>query len=255
MAHWSPRGRRIAIFCCDNGMIAHIINPGTRRLRERPNRSPRLELHCGGAWSINGRLACEGFGITNPRLNGVYSVRSRDGRGLRRVTYNPGGDDIPGDYSPNGKRLVFLRMNEQGVVGLFVARAGGSRTPHDAAGLRDRRRLGRKLVATRQQDPLRHGSRAEHASLALDRARRRQPLAPGSRHAGVWRPDRNADGDALLSAGMVTERPANRLRPHQPQRHVRDLHRRRGRTWSCEGDEIRTSLPARLGASSVIARR
>jgi TolB protein len=49
--------------------------------------------------------------------------RSSDGGGLTRITSNPGGDDIPGDYSPDGKRLVFARTDQDGRVGIFAARA------------------------------------------------------------------------------------------------------------------------------------
>jgi Tol biopolymer transport system component len=57
-------------------------------------------------------LACEGFGQTDPSLNGVYTLRSSDGGDLQRVTYDPNGDDAPSDYSPNGKRLVITRAKE-----------------------------------------------------------------------------------------------------------------------------------------------
>src|SRR3954452_3995354 len=130
LPHWAPWGRRIAIFCCDNGMVAHIISPDTKRFHQLPNHYPALELHCGFSWSRDGRLACEAFGVTDPRLTGIYSIRSRDGRGLRRITTNPGGDDIPGDYSPDGHRLVFIRMNQDGdIAGLFV-KTLGARSAH-----------------------------------------------------------------------------------------------------------------------------
>jgi hypothetical protein len=128
MAHWSPDATRIAIFCCDDGMIAHIVNPRTGAFRELPNPDPNLEMHCGFAWSPDGRrLACETFGVTDPALTGIYSVRSSDGRGLARITTNPGGDDIPGDYSPDGRRMVFLRLDANGPVGIFVTRVDGTR--------------------------------------------------------------------------------------------------------------------------------
>jgi WD40-like Beta Propeller Repeat len=160
--HWAPSGRRIAIFCCDNGMVAHIISPGTKRFHQLPNHYPALELHCGFSWSRDGRLACEGFGVTDPSLTGIYSIRARDGRGLQRITTNPGGDDIPGDYSPDGHRMVFIRMNGNGdTVGLFVKTLGGGHahriTPHGMPPLTDSRGswspYGDKIVFTTQTAP------------------------------------------------------------------------------------------------------
>ena len=167
LAHWAPWGRQIAIFCCDDGMVAHIINPDTKRFRELPNHYPALELHCGFSWSRDGRLACEAFGVTDPRLTGIYSMRSRDGRGLRRITTNPGGDDIPGDYSPNGRSLVFIRMNQRGnIAGLFVKTLGIGRahriTPPGFLTLADSRGSwspqGNKIVFATQTTPNRQPS-------------------------------------------------------------------------------------------------
>ena len=43
---------------------------------------------------------------------GVFTMRSSDGGDITRLTTNPyGGHDIPGDYSPDGSRLLFLREN------------------------------------------------------------------------------------------------------------------------------------------------
>lgn len=46
----------------------------------------------------------------------MYTIRAADGRGLRRLTFNPypprgdfGAGDIPGDFSPDGTRFVFMR--------------------------------------------------------------------------------------------------------------------------------------------------
>jgi Tol biopolymer transport system component len=124
--HWSPDGSEVSIFCCDDGMAAHIVNPDTGSFRELAPPDPTLETHC-GQWSPDAqRLACETFGVTDPTLNGVYSIRSSDGGGLAQITSNPGGDDIPGDYSPDGKRLVFVRSDENGPVGIFETRLNGS---------------------------------------------------------------------------------------------------------------------------------
>jgi Tol biopolymer transport system component len=124
--HWSPDGSEVSIFCCDDGMAAHIVDPDTGSFRELAPPDPTLETHC-GQWAPDGqRLACESFGVTDPSRNGIYSIRSSDGGGLARITSNPGGDDIPGDYSPDGKRLVFVRSDENGPVGIFVTRLNGS---------------------------------------------------------------------------------------------------------------------------------
>ena len=101
---WSPDGTKIAMFGgyldFDTGDITDLGLPF--------DRYPDLALFC-GVWSPNGaRLACEGFGQTDGSLNGVYTIRSSDGRDLQRVT-TAEFDDCPADYSPNGKRLLVSR--------------------------------------------------------------------------------------------------------------------------------------------------
>lgn len=125
--HWSPDGSQISIFCCDDGMAAHIVDPDTGDFRELAPPDPTLEVHC-GQWSADGqRLACESFGLTDPRRTGVWTIRSTDGGGLTQITSNPGGDDIPGDFSPDGKRLVLVRSGANGQpVGIFVVKVNGS---------------------------------------------------------------------------------------------------------------------------------
>jgi Tol biopolymer transport system component len=53
---------------------------------------------------------------------------------LTRMTSNPGGDDQPGDYSPNGKRLVFARFDHptdpDGLFTVKVERTGCARSRH-----------------------------------------------------------------------------------------------------------------------------
>ena len=127
---WSPDGTEVSIFCCDNGMAAHFVDGATGELRELAPPDPALETHCGGGWSPDGeRLACEVFGVDDPSLNGVYSIRTSDGGDLTRITSNPGGDDTPfGGYSPDGSRVVFVRFVEGGEppVGIFVVNIDGT---------------------------------------------------------------------------------------------------------------------------------
>jgi TolB protein len=129
---WSPDGTLIAAACA--GALAPrssaaIIN-GDGSYRVLPRTDPdRLETHC-PVWSPDAaRLACEGCGETDPSLNGVYTIRTSDGGGLTRVTSNPGGADIPGDYSPNGKRRVLGRVDstDPASVGLYVVRLSDNR--------------------------------------------------------------------------------------------------------------------------------
>jgi Tol biopolymer transport system component len=109
---WSPEGTRITLFGELGELLYNVDNGSSVDLGLPGNLYPDLLLFC-GVWSPNGaRLACEGFGQTDPSLNGVYTLRSSDGGDLQRVTYDPNGDDAPSDYSPNGNRLVITRANE-----------------------------------------------------------------------------------------------------------------------------------------------
>ena len=113
VGEWSPDGRRIPLFLQPGPELLFDVDTGGSVDFGLPfDRYPDLALFC-GAWSPDGaRLACEGFGQTDPSLNGVYTLRASDGGDLQRVTYDPNGDDAPSDYSPNGKRLVITRANE-----------------------------------------------------------------------------------------------------------------------------------------------
>jgi Tol biopolymer transport system component len=116
---WSPNGTRIAI----NGGILNF-DTGTFTDLSLGTLYPDLFLGC-GAWSPDGAsFACEG-GFIDPSLQGVYTLRSSDGGDLQRVTSDPGGDDCPGDYSPNGERIVFVRADDS-VFALFTVKLDGS---------------------------------------------------------------------------------------------------------------------------------
>ena len=124
---WSPDGTRIDVFPHDvAGVSARIVNPddGTSRDLANPN-ADHLFLDC-RVWSPDAsRLACDGQSWdVDPMLNGIYTVRSSDGGGLQRLTSDPFGEDCPGDYSPNGKQLVFLRANDT-TFALFTLKLDG----------------------------------------------------------------------------------------------------------------------------------
>lgn len=107
---WSPDATQISTCADPGGGVARITDVGTGAYRILPNPAPDAFFMGCIIWSRDGsRLGCETFGLNDDSLNGIYSVRSSDGGGLTRVTSTPGGDDIPGDTSPDGNRLVFHR--------------------------------------------------------------------------------------------------------------------------------------------------
>jgi len=119
--HWSPDGRELLFLCCD--AAAKILTLGTGDIRTITP-PPGLFLGC-LAWTADGeRLLCEGYGETDPALNGIYSVRASDGGGRRLVKATPNSDGIPQDASPDGSKLVFL--SESDSDSLFVVGVDGN---------------------------------------------------------------------------------------------------------------------------------
>ncbi len=125
---WSADGSRIVTCGAPDGSSAVIINPDTGSFREVFSSDPTLFLACPVPSPDGERLACGQWNQpADPSRNGIYSIRSSDGGGLIRITSNPGGSDEPGDYSPNGKRLVFGRSDQNGdPIGLFVVNVNGT---------------------------------------------------------------------------------------------------------------------------------
>ena len=125
---WSPDGTEIHIFCCGDGMVAHFVDPASGEVvRSLEPPDPALEIFCGGSWSPDGeRLSCEGFGVDDSSLNGLYTIHTSDGGGLQRITSNERGFDAPGDFSPDGERLVFTRFVDEEPIGVFVTGLDGA---------------------------------------------------------------------------------------------------------------------------------
>jgi Tol biopolymer transport system component len=127
-ADFSPDGGKLVIpYPTPDGRIGTaIINADGTGLTPFPIKDPTLNVGCGtGGWSPDGkRLACETWDDSNPARNGVYTISSADGSGLTRITANPlGGHDVPGSYSPDGRRIVFIRYDANGnPAGLFVVK-------------------------------------------------------------------------------------------------------------------------------------
>jgi Tol biopolymer transport system component len=128
VTQWSPDGTRVVLVTQlePSQLLLFNVDDSSSVYFGLPfDRYPGLALFC-GVWSPNGsRLACEGFGQTDPSLNGVYTLRSSDGGDLQRVTSDPNGDDAPSDYSPNGNRLVFTRANDT-TYALYTVKLDGS---------------------------------------------------------------------------------------------------------------------------------
>jgi Tol biopolymer transport system component len=139
LPRWSPDGSEIAVLSCRNPpdctTALAVADPDAGEIiRWFESPDPDIFIGC-VTWSPDGdRLACAGLGNDDPALNGIYSIDATDGTALTRITSNPGGEDMPGDYSPNGRRIVFLRTDPDRPArrsqALFIGRVDRSVRPH-----------------------------------------------------------------------------------------------------------------------------
>jgi Tol biopolymer transport system component len=129
--HWSPDGSEVAVGstlgldCCPYSAV--IINPGTDNFRTLAMQDPNVGTFC-QIWSPDAtRLACVGDS-PDPSARGVYTIRSSDGGGLTRITNAGGAIDVPIDYSPDGRQIVFGRVDHHCTTtsALFVVNVDGT---------------------------------------------------------------------------------------------------------------------------------
>jgi TolB protein len=121
---WFPDGSHIAT-CGAPGAESRIINPDDGTYRDVGTEQPGIFNPCGVPSPDGKLLLCETFSDDGSQ-NGIHVVRSSDGGGFQQVTSNPNGDDVPGSWSPDGKRIVFHRTTPSGDQGFFVVNLNGT---------------------------------------------------------------------------------------------------------------------------------
>ena len=123
-------GRRIlfAASSSDGRITTATVYPVGAGYRTIP--LPDKTINLGpGAWSPDGRyIAFQVWNNSKPARNGMYIGRASDGGDLRRVTSAKAGNDLPGDFSPNGKRIAFFRErpDKQSVGSVWVVNVDGT---------------------------------------------------------------------------------------------------------------------------------
>jgi Tol biopolymer transport system component len=131
-AVWSPDGSQLLIsnilrFTDDGDLLPFrpgIVHPDGSNFHLLDVPGDPFDAYC-DAWSPDGaRIVC-GLGLDQP---GLFSLRASDGGDPVRLTSPPAGfGDAPGDYSPDGTQLVFVRFKDG------RARNGGQDRDNQAA--------------------------------------------------------------------------------------------------------------------------
>ena len=123
---WSPDGRKIAFF---SGSQIYLMNADGSERRPVTNRTGGRSL----AWSPDGRKLAflSGAGCGDFCFS-LYAVNS-DGSGLRNLTAKLAGNGGPGRgpasdpaWSPDGRKIAFVRLNASFGTPIYVVDADGS---------------------------------------------------------------------------------------------------------------------------------
>jgi Tol biopolymer transport system component len=133
---WSPDGSVISVTSFEGGDFLMVLRPDGSLVRELKSPDATLGLGCDN-WSPDGmRFVCEGWDDAHPERIGAYTVRASDGGDLKRLT-SPADHqhDIPGGYSPDGKRIAFVHVTddarEQGQLWIMNADGGDAHRVND----------------------------------------------------------------------------------------------------------------------------
>jgi Tol biopolymer transport system component len=128
LPRWFPDGIHVATGGAFDQPFggSRIINVDDGTARDVGGQDPNLFNPCDNPSPDGTLLLCETFSEDGSQ-NGIHTIRSSDGGGLTQITSNPGGDDSPGGWSPNGKRIVFQRFDSNfNSEGLFVVNTNGT---------------------------------------------------------------------------------------------------------------------------------
>jgi TolB protein len=121
---WFSDGAHIAA-CGSPVGLSRIVNPDDGTFRDVGTQDPAVFNPCGIPSPDGKLLLCETFSDDGSQ-NGIHLIRSSDGGGLQQLTSNPGGDDVPGSWSPDGNRIVFQRFGSDSYEGVFVVNVNGT---------------------------------------------------------------------------------------------------------------------------------
>jgi len=132
---WSPDGTHLSLGdmdCQFDGTCSAVIvdaDTGSTRMLPNPDPTKFNGVFC-DTWSPDGsRLAC-GAGGDVAGVSGVYTIRSSDGGGLRKVlscdVFGPGAECGPTDFSPDGRQLLLMGPDQGDETELFLVKLNGS---------------------------------------------------------------------------------------------------------------------------------